>query len=631
MDNIKRIESVNRDVSSSTPAAKQDCADVVNISIFFDGTGNNKEADEKTEKWANPARLWFNANTYAMDARKVGNSNNYAVYVSGVGTAFNGKALNIADAQLIKVQDSAVGMGTGTGGTRRLNFGQQQINDSLKDALLKSAKAKKIETDKYNKSGKAQSFAKVNRHLGEHRLIKMINVSIFGFSRGGALARAFCNEWLWECSTTRGQLTYEGYPIRFHFMGIFDTVASFGLAATNTSNITSYKGRDMQVDARVEQCVHYVAGNELRFAFPVDLIRTNKKYKRSNWIEKVYPGMHSDVGGGYAPDEQKISNNLARIPMRDMMQKAWKAGVRLYNYDELRKNEKIATSFQDRFHVEPETERLFQAYQRACPMTGTLEAQVKACMALYYSAYGTLHRKGLRTVSQTVRAEGNFWKKYIGPDDMATEIQRYQQTLNKLTHPQSLMEAITKGVQFTAYLGINMMAISPEPWQLEAWNKNVSDEVAEFYLKYIHDSKVDFLSNLEPFSYFSKRGMSESMHSIQGWTEENILLPADKMIEQTTDKVVDTYHKVETKAIQTYDTTKKAAIKTYDATEKAVVKAYDKTQKVAKETYTATKENVGQAYETTSHYAKDKVSQAGELLDNMGQKAGKAAEALWPF
>src|SRR5690606_9321734 len=148
-----------------------------------------------------------------------------------------------------------------------------------------------------------------------------------------------------------------------------------------------------------------------------------------------------------------------------------------------------------------------------------------------------------------------------------------------------LAEAISRGPVFTAYTGAYMILVSPESWQIEAWNKNVSDEVAEFYLKYIHDSKVDFMSNAEPFSYFSKRGMSESLHSIQGWTEENILLPADKMIEQTTDKAVNAYHKVETKAIQTYDTTKKAAIKTYDATEKAVVKSYDKTQKVAKETY----------------------------------------------
>lgn len=105
---------------------------------------------------------------------------------------------------------------------------------------------------------------------------------------------------MWECEPDCDGLTYGNgkYPIEFKFMGIFDTVASFGLPAANLNNNLTFKGRDMVIDARVKMCVHHIAGNELRFAFPVDLIhKEDGKIANSNWKEIVYPGMHSDVGG----------------------------------------------------------------------------------------------------------------------------------------------------------------------------------------------------------------------------------------------------------------------------------------------------------------------------------------------
>ena len=85
---------------------------------------------------------------------------------------------------------------------------------------------------------KEYSFAEVDKSLKEHRLIKKINISVFGFSRGAALARAFTNQFMWQCQSDCDGLTYgQGkYPIEFKFLGIFDTVASFGLPATNLSN-----------------------------------------------------------------------------------------------------------------------------------------------------------------------------------------------------------------------------------------------------------------------------------------------------------------------------------------------------------------------------------------------------------
>ncbi len=100
---IKRTIETNSEVSNTPPNAKQDCSDVVHISVFFDGTGNNKDADEELKKWSNPARLWRNGIEFALDEAKKSPSNiqnNYAIYVSGVGTRFNGQ-LSIFNVHLL--------------------------------------------------------------------------------------------------------------------------------------------------------------------------------------------------------------------------------------------------------------------------------------------------------------------------------------------------------------------------------------------------------------------------------------------------------------------------------------------------------------------------------------------------
>lgn len=75
---VRAAAARNRDTSPATPVAHQDCKDIVNISVFFDGTGNNKEEDEGPKRWSNPARIWH----AAQMGSKVG-SNNYAQYVPG--------------------------------------------------------------------------------------------------------------------------------------------------------------------------------------------------------------------------------------------------------------------------------------------------------------------------------------------------------------------------------------------------------------------------------------------------------------------------------------------------------------------------------------------------------------------
>jgi len=426
-ENIGRILENNGDISNEPPTAKQDCTDVVHISLFFDGTGNNKDADEEKKKWSNPARLWRNSDQLVQE--KISNNKSmYAIYVSGVGTKFNGE-LNIFQRVLASAEDKVMGLGAGTGGTRRLDYGKDQFNDALAKALIHEAKKANIDLGKYTNEKKNYSLSQIDEKVGAHRLIKKINFSIFGFSRGAALARAFTNQLMWKCEDDNGNLTYgkKGqYSMEFKFLGLFDTVASFGLPATNLNNNLSYEGRDLVVDDRVKMCVHYIAGNELRFAFPVDLIEKDGKLAKGNWKEVVYPGMHSDVGGGYIPGSQDVNDNYARIPLKDMLTDAINAGVKMYSYDELKI--KYKTLFKEQYEITPETLQSYEAVKKAVSSSGaSIRDQIKEHMKVYYSAYGTMNKKGIDSVSQRVRQKDTI-RNFIpwGPADMATEMKRLQ-------------------------------------------------------------------------------------------------------------------------------------------------------------------------------------------------------------
>lgn len=83
---MQTIAATTRDVPKTPPAAKQDCSDMVHLAFFFDGTGNNRDADAAGQRLSNVARL-FDA---SMNAPGKGI---YSFYVSGVGNRSTAKRL----------------------------------------------------------------------------------------------------------------------------------------------------------------------------------------------------------------------------------------------------------------------------------------------------------------------------------------------------------------------------------------------------------------------------------------------------------------------------------------------------------------------------------------------------------
>lgn len=592
-DALKAAIASNRDVPRNDPGPFQDCRDVIHISVFFDGTGNNKDADEGVRKWSNPARMWRAAEMAAPRGEPI-----YPIYVSGVGTAFNSAVNGIKDKSLVWIEDNLEGMAAGGGGDRRMEFGSDNVNARLRDVLIANAQRAGGELKKYADQSHGKSFAEVNSALGKHRLIKMINLSVFGFSRGAALARAFSNRVLKECKESNGELTYQGNPIRVNFMGIFDTVASFGVPAQNARY--PWSERDLIISPKVERCVHYVAGHELRFAFPVDLIRSHGKL-HGNWEEKTYPGVHSDVGGGYEPAAQKISNNYARIPMRDMMREATSSGVRMLNYQQI----KVVNFplFKERFECKAETEAAYKGYMAAWGAhTGSIEEQARRHRKLLYTAYGTMYRQGLDNPGDTQRKAD--WYKFIGPKGMAWEVEKYR-TAAKLG----------RRIRWSNSANLYAYMVKPEDWQLKAWDSPAPQSVFDFVRAFVHDSKVDFIGNVgDPFSYFKARGIAESTRSV--W-------------EETGDWIHDTSQQVGSAVQSGYEAGKKQASKAADATTRAAHEAADAAQRKSDELANYARRKAKEAADATNaayEAGKHEVTQAADAAARAAREAADAAE-----
>jgi len=160
--------------------------------------------------------------------------------------------------------------------------------------------------------------------------ILVINVSVFGFSCGAAQACAFLRDLAARCTEqSDGTWLYRDVPLRVGFVGIFDTVSSVWRtllgAAINRGNGHNLWAHDVKLPPMVEQCVHMTAAHELRPQFPLDSTRDGGRYP-NNTIEIWYPGVHSDVGGGYDPSHQGRKNSIARFALNELYDMAREGG-----------------------------------------------------------------------------------------------------------------------------------------------------------------------------------------------------------------------------------------------------------------------------------------------------------------
>lgn len=290
----------NNKFGDYTPEASKEEVVSITLGIFFDGTLNNKtntiERRDKTDAykkkggnpkdnnsynndWSNVARLWDNYDK------------NFGIYIEGIGTDD-------------KEKDSMLGYAFGTGSTGirgKVKKGCEEIVKKVKN-IKNAKKADKIE---------------------------VLTFDVFGFSRGAAAARNFVHEIgksKYKATTkTYAQrevvvtLTYDSdgdsvsskqLPkwghlglkleeagitvdvLKIRFLGIYDTVSSY---SKNLSAMPDFHNDVEELSlndiGRAQTVIHFVAENEHRENF--DLTNTHVG------IEKIFPGVHCDVGGAY--------------------------------------------------------------------------------------------------------------------------------------------------------------------------------------------------------------------------------------------------------------------------------------------------------------------------------------------
>jgi hypothetical protein len=324
------------------------CSGQVHVGIFFDGTGNNLANDfdgppPEQRKHSNVVRLF--------QAHRVNPSEGFfAYYAPGVGTPFP----DIGDDG--QYWGPNRGSAFASRGERRITWAFMQLLNAPHvyvkgTALLPAERANHIARTLGSTGSPAIQRRSALRYWqdqlsaalkGQKPTVTQINVSVFGFSRGAAQARAFVN-WLFEsCEQQGGGYTFAGMPIRLHFLGIFDTVASVGIANLYENEVftghQAWADRNMRISPGVEQCVHFVAGHEVRACFPLDSVRVDGSYP-GNAMEIMYPGAHSDIGGGYAPGDLGVSpvqgDFISVITGQHMYHEARKAGVPLLAWEQL--------------------------------------------------------------------------------------------------------------------------------------------------------------------------------------------------------------------------------------------------------------------------------------------------------
>ncbi|KRB04698.1 hypothetical protein ASD91_23445 [Pseudomonas sp. Root68] len=326
------------------------CARALHISLFFDGTNNNEHNDTRVAEPPHPtniARL-FHASILQPE------SGYFRYYIPGVGTPFP---------EIGELDFSTMGMAFANRGEDRINWGLLQIANALSVALTKDdlslttmqTKLKAMATTwpmtALGKSSRRQAMASLLEPLRAkvataQPKVLAIKLFVYGFSRGAAEARTFVT-WLSELfDTPQGVELPEqkllGLPLSIEFLGLLDTVASVGSARAAPfaeGHMDWADGTQSLPDVArfpewIKDCRHFVAAHEQRLCFPLDSIRYADGRYPPYATEVVYPGMHSDVGGGYPPGDQGKARGgagelLSQIVLHDLYAAAFSAGAPL--------------------------------------------------------------------------------------------------------------------------------------------------------------------------------------------------------------------------------------------------------------------------------------------------------------
>ncbi|TCW85051.1 hypothetical protein C5O80_07380 [Burkholderia sp. SRS-46] len=383
------------------------CQQTLQISLFFDGTNNNDAPDNPSDASGNPLRDSINR-THTNVARlfniTIHDPDNgiSKFYIPGVGTPLP-EIGEMTYLQMGKAMAEGFNARCVLGYIRVLNAVYYAIAPDKTLPLISRDKAKTLCDAAAN--GDLSGFDEPVQTLGvTHKLavdanhppgtIKKIWINVIGFSRGAAGARAFVHKLVNNWAPGGNLVKFGGkYALQYqvNFLGLFDTVASVGPPDSTraTVDIGSFDGHfafandgAMRIPDSVRYCVHAFSIHEQRMSFPVDSIReVGGTYPLGIRHEIAYPGVHSDVGGGYAPNEQGKGRDpdkgdggkLSQIPLHDMYIHALKYGVPMMKGDEILDSPLRRSDFA----LFPETIEAFNGWLKTAGPIGRMEDAIR--------------------------------------------------------------------------------------------------------------------------------------------------------------------------------------------------------------------------------------------------------------
>lgn len=277
-----------------TPPEKEEETKDLTIGIFFDGTNNNKNntnAKEYYDKRARGEKLTPKETISAVAYRKNGKEDesssyynawsnvarlhdaypmNLAVYVDGIGTE-------------TEKADSLLGAGLGTG----FILNGTGILGKVEEGCKNLAKA-------------------VARESSKKKVIPILYLDVFGFSRGSAAARVFVDEISKKAYPLSVNFKNKGGCLGYYlalynikvdlvkvrFLGLFDTVSSYSAGiSVNPDFDNDTTEIELNNLSKAKTVMHFTAADENRANFSLTKTRVGK--------EREFPGVHSDVGGSY--------------------------------------------------------------------------------------------------------------------------------------------------------------------------------------------------------------------------------------------------------------------------------------------------------------------------------------------
>lgn len=163
------------------------------------------------------------------------------------------------------------------------------------------------------------------------RTRQSVPIDILGYSRGAALARHFANQialhtrngWFSIDDPLRGMI---GLCIDLRFMGLFDSVAQFGLLGAQNA------GYELGIAQAWQWVAHAVALHEYRLMLP---LLSADGADHHNTVEAPFIGAHADIGGGVRLDDAGQPQTVGDLSDVALNWILWQARAALVPFDAL--------------------------------------------------------------------------------------------------------------------------------------------------------------------------------------------------------------------------------------------------------------------------------------------------------